>query len=166
MRSFESWGTSPSSRAKTARNESGRDDSLGKELFARRPQGGLFAFERFRRWAGTEKIAIAVNAVDAANRRPEFLPACPARGKGSAFARIRMSPFTGNHLFGGMWRIFQEVVFSICVARGDLIDLLADRDHRFAEAIELVFRFAFSRLDHNCARHRPRNRWSMEAIIH
>ena len=43
---------------------------------------------------------------------------------------------------------------------------LPDRDHRVAEPIELLLRFALGRLDHQRARHRERHRRRVEAVVH
>ena len=47
----------------------------------------------------------------------------------------------------------------------DLLDLLADLNHRIAEAIELALVLALRRLDHQRARHRKRHGRRVEAIV-
>jgi len=65
-----------------------------------------------------------------------------------------------------MWRVFEQVVFRVRLARSNGVDLAADRDHRVAETVELMFRFALGRLDHHRARDRPGNGRRVKAVIH
>src|SRR5205823_12773165 len=66
-------------------------------------------------------------------------------------------PVVGGHSAGGVRRILEHVVFRIRLTVNHGLDLGADRDQRFAEAIELVLRFALGRLDHDGSRDRKRS---------
>ena len=60
----------------------------------------------------------------------------------------------GGDRLGGVRRHLQEVHRAIRAPLFDLADLVADRDHRVAEPVELFLRFALGRLDHERAGHR------------
>ena len=51
------------------------------------------------------------------------------------------------------------------VARADLVDLAADRDHRVAERVDLGQALALGRLDHQRARHREAHRRRVETVV-
>ena len=63
-------------------------------------------------------------------------------------------------------RVLEQVVFSILVPFSDSLDFRAYGDHRFAETVELVFRFALGWLDHHGPADRPRNGRRVKAVIH
>ena len=65
-----------------------------------------------------------------------------------------------------MRRVLEHVVLLVGFPILDFSDLLADRDHRLAESIELLLRLAFRRLDHEGARHRERHGRRVESIVH
>ena len=77
-----------------------------------------------------------------------------------------MAPVVRRHLFGGVRSVFEHVVLAVRLAGGDRVDFAADRNHRVAETVELVLRFALRRLDHHCARDWPGNGRRMKAVIH
>ena len=56
--------------------------------------------------------------------------------------------------------------FRIGLAGADRFDLGPDGNHRVAETIELVLRFALRRLDHDRAGNRPGNGRRVKAVIH
>ena len=122
-----------------------RDDSIASSPLLR---------ERFHRRTGAHEIAVAVNAVDARDGRPEFVFARPRRRIGRLFPRIGPVPFIRDNLLRGVRRIFQHVVLPIGLARCDRLDLAVNGNHRFAKTIDLRFRFALGRLDHHRSGHR------------
>src|SRR5438067_12656761 len=67
----------------------------------------------FHRRTGAEQVAVAVEAVDARDGRPELVLARPRRGIGSLFAGIGPVPLVGNHLLRGMRRILDRIIFLI-----------------------------------------------------
>src|SRR5207247_542368 len=102
-------------------------------------KGSIASLERFHRRAGAEEVAIAVDTVNPRDRWPEFLSARPGRRISGLLARIRMVPVVSRHLFCGMRRVFQKIVFAVGLARADRVDFGADRDHRLAKTVQFVF---------------------------
>src|SRR5438094_4704482 len=103
------------------------------------------------RRAGTEEVAIAVNVVDASDRRPEFVFARPGRRENCLFARIGAVPFVGRDLSRGVRRVFEQVILAILLSFGDRFHLCVDGDHCLAETIDYLFGFVLRRIDHHCA---------------
>ena len=64
-----------------------------------------------------------------------------------------------------MRRILQRIVFAINAALLNGARLLADGEHRGAEAVELGLGFRFRRFDHERARYRPTHGRRMEAAV-
>src|ERR1041384_4897734 len=60
---------------------------------------------RLQRKARAHQMTIAIRIIDAADCRPEFVFACPRRGKGRLLARIRPVPFLRRDRQGGVRRI-------------------------------------------------------------
>ena len=79
--------------------------------------------------------------------------------------RIGVAPFAKQQIVG-VGGIDQRVVLCVDLSLLDRPDLLTDLDHGIAEAVELAFRFAFGRLDHQRARHRKRHGRGVKAEIH
>src|SRR5690606_27276893 len=90
------------------------------------------------RRAAADQIAIAERIVDAADRRPELavLPQERQRVDG-LLARVGVRPLGRADVRGGVWRVLQDVVLRIGLAVDDVLNLLADGDHRVREAIQL-----------------------------
>ena len=86
-------------------------------------------------------------------------------GIGRPLARIGAVPAVGDHLLQRVRRVREQVVLPVGAALLDLADLLANRDHRVAEAVELLLRLALGRLDHQRAGHRERDRRRVEAVV-
>ena len=86
----------------------------------------LFCAEFFHRRAGTEQISIAVNIVDSGNGRPELVFACPGRGKGRFFARVRVVPFLRRDLSRRVRCVLDRIIFAIDLAFHDRLDLGVD----------------------------------------
>ena len=99
------------------------------------------------------ELAVAEDVVEAADRRPEL-----ARARTRAAGRRRARASRGGSTRRRAARsavcgaFLSRLSSRGCVPRLDLGDLLADRDHRVAEAIELGLRLALGRLDHQRAR--------------
>ncbi len=64
-----------------------------------------------------------------------------------------------------MRRVLQQVVLLVRLALLDLADLLANREHRVAETVELGLGLALGRLDHQGASHGEGDRGRMEAVV-
>ena len=77
-----------------------------------------------------------------------------------------MVPVVRRHLLGGMRSVFEQVVLTVGLAGANRVDFAADRDHRLAKTVQLIFRFALRRLDHYRAGHRERDGRRVEAVIH
>ncbi len=65
-----------------------------------------------------------------------------------------------------MRRVLEHVVLAVGKAQGDLLDLLADRDHSVAETIQLILRLRLGRLDHYSAGHGEADRRRVESVVH
>src|SRR5262245_11159617 len=63
--------------------------------------------------ARADRITVAINIVDAPDRRPELMFAQPGRGVTGLVARIGAFPFVGDQYLSGVRRIFEQVVLSI-----------------------------------------------------
>jgi hypothetical protein len=90
----------------------------------------------------------------------------PRRREGGLLARVPVLPLVGGHDRGGVRRVLERVVGLVGAALLDLADLLADRDQRVAEAVELGLRLALGGLDHQRARDREAHRRRVEAVVH
>jgi hypothetical protein len=66
----------------------------------------------------------------------------------------------------GVRRVLEQIALPILFSIGDCLHLGVNGDHRIAETIELVFRFALGRLDHHRPANRPRNGRRVKAVIH
>ena len=80
-------------------------------------------------------------------------------------ARVRARPLGDHDVGRGMRRVAQRTVVDRPLPRLDGPDLVADGDHRVAEAVELGEVFRFGRLDHERARHRERDRGRVEPEV-
>ena len=65
-----------------------------------------------------------------------------------------------------MRRVLEQIALPILFSVGDCLHLGVNGNHRIAETIELVFRFALGRFDHHRPANRPRNGRRVEAVIH
>src|SRR5688572_31640996 len=109
------------------------------------PPGSLRRFEiALRRRANANKMAIAIDIVDTADRRPEFVMARSAQGEIGLFAGIRLLPILEQQMMS-VGRVLQNVVGPVGPALLHFADFLADGDHGIAEAIELALQFRFRR---------------------
>ena len=84
-----------------------------------------------------EQISVAVNIIDPRDGGPEFVFACPRRGKSRFFARVE----AGSHLSEAICRASAGALLRDCFPIGfsirDRFDLCVDRDQRIAKAVEL-----------------------------
>ena len=80
-------------------------------------------------------------------------------------ARVAVRPGVGGDRRRGVRRMLQRIVGAVHVAFLDRADLVADRDHRVDEAVELGFDFALGRLDHQRAGDRKAHRRRVEAVV-
>ena len=126
-----------------------------------------YFFIRFHRRTRADQIAIAVRIVDARHGRPELsarggtaADTPPARASTDAARRPR------SMLPAVCGAFLSTLSTGSALPVDDLLNLLADRDHRVAEAIELVFRFALRRLDHHRPGNRERDRRRVEPVVH
>ena len=79
------------------------------------------------------------------------------------YGRVQSSVATSTAVCGALRK---RVVVGRPFARGDALDLAADRDHRVDEPVELAEVLGFGRLDHQRARDRERHRRRVEAVVH
>ena len=121
---------------------------------------------RIRRQAGADEVPVAVGALHPPHRRPELVLARPRRRERGLLAPVRVRPRVADDARQRVRRVLERVVVAVRDSRLDLPDLLADRDQRVAEPVELRLRLALRRLDHQRARHRERHRRRMEAVVH
>ena len=77
-----------------------------------------------------------------------------------------MRPGFGGDELRGMRRVFEGIIRRRYPTRLDGLDFAVNRHHGIAEPVQLGFRFALGRLDHECARHGPRNRRRVKPVIH
>ena len=110
-------------------------------------------------------MRVAVDVVDPADRRPVLVIAQRWQRVGSQFAAVAVRPVVGADHVDRVRGVFQRVILAIHAAFLDFPNFVANRDHRLAEAIELLFRFGFGRLDHQRASHRKRHGWRVKAVI-
>src|SRR5439155_29668 len=120
---------------------------------------------RFDRGTHADEVAVAEGAVHAAHRRPHLVRSRRDGGEGGALARIWAVPRVGDDVFQRVRCIREQVVAARLRPVLHLADLLADRDQRVAEAVQLFLRLALCGLDHQGARDRERDRRRMEAVV-
>jgi len=101
--------------------------------------------------AGADRIAVAEDVVHAADVRPEFVVVQIFCRKRRLFAAVRPIPIVAGDLIRRVRRVFEQVVFRVRRARFHGGHLGVDGNHRVAETVQLIFRFAFGRLDHQRA---------------
>ena len=80
-------------------------------------------------------------------------------------AAVRVRPVVGGHRGRRVRRVLQRIVGAVERALLDRADLVADRDHRVDEAVELGLRLALGRLDHQRAGDREAHRRRVEAVV-
>src|SRR6202163_3758455 len=119
-----------------------------------------------RRRAGADQIPISVSALDARDSRPELEVTRPVGWKRGLLPRVGMRPRTRRHPTHWMGRFLEHVVLPVGRTGLYFPDLLTDGDHRIAEPVELLFRLALGRLDHQRSGHGERDRWRVEAVVH
>ena len=122
-----------------------------------------------QRRARAHEVAVAVRAVDPAHRRPVLVgPRAPTpgrvRGLLAGVRRASHSSVTTSAAGCGARRAAgcPRPVHSPASTAPDLV---ADRDHRVAEPVELGEVLRLGRLDHQRARHRERHRRRVEAVV-
>ena len=147
----EGENPSPRSQAGTGRRDGGRRQSRAAEEGLTRLAG-----QRLDRRARADEVAVAGDVVDARDRRPVFGAVLGVAGRKHGLgSRIGMGPFRGCRLGCRVRRVDERIIFARPGSRCDLPRLAGDRDHRFAEAVQLDLRLGFRRLHHQRAGHRP-----------
>src|SRR6185369_10723256 len=115
--------------------------------------------------AAAEEVAVAVDVVRTPYRHPVLVLAQGRDRIGGERAWILVRPLVCANHGRRVRSVLERIVLPVHAALLDRADLLADRDHRVAEAVELRLRFALRRLDHERARDGERHRRSVEAVI-
>src|SRR5471030_1224271 len=134
-------------------------------LLLMRPRSGRLLVIAHRR-AAAEQVAVAVDVVGAADRRPVLLLAQRRHRIGRHFAAVLAVPRIGQQHFGRVRRAFQRIVQLVEFAVFHFGDFAADGDHGVDETVHLDFRFALGRLDHQRARYREAHGRCVEAEVH
>src|SRR5207249_152472 len=106
---------------------------------------------RLDRRTDADQVPVAAGAVHAARRRPYFVRPRRDGGERGALARVGAVPRIGGDGFQRVRRVRQQVVAAGLRPVLDVADLLADRDQRVAEAVQLLLRLALGGLDHQGA---------------
>src|SRR5450759_1809075 len=123
-------------------------------------------YVRIGRRARANEVPVPIRALNSRHRWPDLEVQSPRRRECGTLPRIRMRPRARRHAPDRVRRVLEDVVLLVRFAGLDLPDLLANRDHRLAESVELLFRLAFRRLDHQRSGHRKRDRRRVEAVVH
>ena len=119
------------------------------------------------RRAAAHDVAVAVDAVDAADRRPVLVVPqrrrpgtrrARAGTRASTSSRRRRRPRCAARCTSGLSSAGHS-------PDADAVDLGADRDHRVDEPVELGEVLGLGRLDHQRARDRERHRRRVEAVV-
>ena len=116
--------------------------------------------------AGADRVAVAEDVVHAADVRPEFVVMQIFRRERRRFARVGTIPIVAGNLVGGVRGVLEQIVLRVGCAGFHGGHFGVDGNHRVAETVELVFRFALGRFDHECAGDGPRERRRVKAVIH
>jgi hypothetical protein len=117
-----------------------------------------------KRWAGADKMSVAVHIVDAPYRGPVFIDPEATGGKAALFSAVGSVPIA-DECIHGVGRMFQWVVLRVTFAPFDGPDLLADGEHRGDKAIEFCFGFTLSGFHHQCPRNRPTHGRCVKTIV-
>src|SRR5262249_36308627 len=89
-----------------------------------------------------DQVAVAEGLVDPRDPRPDLEFPRGRRGETRALARVGPVPLVRGYLLKRVGSIVQQVFVPRRYPRLDLGDLFADGDHRVAEAVQLLLRFA------------------------
>jgi len=117
-----------------------------------------------KRWAGADKMSVAVHIVDAPYRGPVFIDPEATGGKTALFSAVGSVPIADECIYG-VGRVFQWVVPRITFAPFDGPDLLADSQHRGDKAIEFRFSFTLCGFHHQSPRNRPTHCRCVKTIV-
>src|SRR5437870_4718882 len=117
-------------------------------------------------WTSAQELPVAVWVVDARYGGPELVDLEPRRREGRLLPRVGVRPLVGGHRAGGVGRVLEDVVLAVRPALLDGADLVADGDHRVAEAVELALGLALGRLDHEGPGDGEGDRRRVEAVVH
>ena len=100
-----------------------------------------------------------------ARPRPELRSVEPRRRIGSLLAACTGGSTRRWSLRQSVWGALTSTLSSDRLPRLDRSDLVADRDQRITESIDLGQRFALGRFDHQRSGDRPRHRRCVEAVV-
>src|SRR6266511_1694981 len=95
----------------------------------------LFAGVVLEGRAGAHDVAIAVRVVDAADRGPVLVGCVDGGRERRLVAAIGPRPRVGGDVGRGVGRTAEGAVVERALPRLDTTDLVADREHRVAEAV-------------------------------
>src|SRR2546425_4285159 len=109
---------------------------------------------RLHRRAHGHKVPVPVRSVHAPDGGPYFVPPRGGRWEGGALPRVGALPAVIDDVLQRVGRVAEQVVVARAPPLLDLADLLADRDQRVAEPVQLLLRFTLAGLDHERARDR------------
>src|SRR5690606_16105014 len=115
--------------------------------------------------AAAHEIAISITTVDTRDARPKLILLQPRSRICGARAWVWVRPRVTHHIECGVRCIFQWIIARIQLSFLYLPNLLADADHRFAEAIQLSLGLTLGWFNHETAGHGKRHGWSVETII-
>src|SRR6201995_3032085 len=121
---------------------------------------------RLEGWTCAYQIAIAICVVNPGDRRPVLVDPQPGRRKRRLLPRIGTVPFCPCDCRSRVRGILERVIDAVHLSGLDRGDLLANRDHRPAEPIELVPAMALGGLDHPQPGVRERQCRRVEAEVH
>ena len=107
-----------------------------------------------------------MRVVDPADRRPDLVLGDEGPRKRRGLPAVGVRPLVAGHFLRGVRGVLQDVVDRIRPPGRDVLDLVPDRQHRVAEAVELLQRLALGGLDHQRAGNRERHRRRVEAVVH
>mmetsp|Transcript_6043 Transcript_6043/g.15477 ORF Transcript_6043/g.15477 Transcript_6043/m.15477 type:complete len:216 (-) Transcript_6043:2368-3015(-) len=127
--------------------------------------GSLLLDEVLHRRASAHKVAVAVDVVHTARRRPELGRAEVRQREARLLTRVGVLPVVRGDDVHRVRRVLQHVVVSRVHAILHLLDLLADLDQRVAVPVQLSKVLRLGGLHHDRASHRPRHGRRVEAIV-
>jgi len=116
--------------------------------------------------AGADGVAVAEDVVHAGHGRPEFVVVQALRRERRGVARVGTIPIVAVDLIRRVRGVFEEIILRVGCTGFHGGHFGVDGNHRVAETVEFVFRFAFGRFDHERAGEGPRERRRVKAVIH
>src|SRR5437868_7485101 len=98
---------------------------------------GSLVFKLGKRRAGADQVAVSTGAVDAAYRREVLVLLEVVDRESGLLTRVLPGPVGGNDGGRGVRCVAQRAVLHGEVTGSDLVDFLADGDHRVDETVNL-----------------------------